>query len=352
MMPRLNRAKAKRPAMGSSALAASAAVLMLVTPGLVQGGGGGDHDGDARSDWRRTCPRSCRCGCARCAAGASARRFHQRLLVRLLIHFLHFLGALPEKQIGADGGAEDRDDGGGGVIGEIGVQPDQAGADRSPVQMHEEHQRDIGEQAEGQDSQKAGIAAVGNEELQAQRQQGEGDGGVMLAEARSPAWPTSPIAARSAPTLMVLAMNSSASQAMHQPARHHLAHVVGQPLAGDAADQGADHLDRHHQREGEQQGPEQVEAELGAALAVGGDAAWIVVGGAGDQARPQLLEQGCRVQARAQSGLRPGLGSGSWSWDARLACSREIVAVENKVRIDAIRSCVVHSKKEGEWRIA
>ena len=51
-------------------------------------------------------------------------------------------------------------------------------------------------------------------------------------------------------------------------------------------------LDRHHQREGEQQGPEQVEAELRARPGLGGDAAGIVVGRAGDQARAQLVAHG------------------------------------------------------------
>ena len=94
-------------------------------------------------------------------------------------------------------------------------------------------------------------------------------------------------------------------QARHQPARHHLAHVAGQAMAGDAPDQGADHLDRHHQRKGQQHGPEQVEAELRARLAVGGDAAGIVVGRAGDQARSQLVEQRDAVDRRAR---RPVLG--------------------------------------------
>ena len=68
------------------------------------------------------------------------------LVAALLIHFLHFLGALPEEKIGADGGAEDRDDGGGGALRQVGMQADQAQADGAPVEMDHEHQRDIGEQ--------------------------------------------------------------------------------------------------------------------------------------------------------------------------------------------------------------
>ena len=63
------------------------------------------------------------------------------------------------------------------------------------------------------------------------------------------------------------------------------------PLPGDASDPGADHLDRGHQRVGEHHGPEHVEAELRARLGVGGYAAGIIVRRAGDQSRPQFLEQ-------------------------------------------------------------
>ena len=69
------------------------------------------------------------------------------------------------------------------------------------------------------------------------------------------------------------------------------ADIAGDALAGDAAHACADLLDRHHQREAEQHHPAHRVAELRAGLRVGGDAARIVVGGAGDQSRAEPAEQ-------------------------------------------------------------
>src|SRR6202020_2163055 len=56
----------------------------------------------------------------------------------------------------------------------------------------------------------------------------------------------------------------------------------------DAAKAGTDHLDADHQRIGEQHGPQHAVAELRTGLRIGGDTARIIIGGAGDEARPQL----------------------------------------------------------------
>ena len=64
--------------------------------------------------------------------------------------------------------------------------------------------------------------------------------------------------------------------------------VGRQSAAGDVADARADDLDRRHQRQREHDGPQHREAELRAGLRVGGDAARIVVGRAGDQAGSEL----------------------------------------------------------------
>ncbi len=108
-------------------------------------------------------------------------------------------------------------------------------------------------------------------------------------------------------------------QPVHDGQGHHLAHIVGQAPPGDPADQGADHLDGDHQREGQHHGPEQVEAELGPGLAVGGDAAGIVVGGAGDQARAQPLQQRRLMDTGFQAGgqsrrRRPDFPSYRFGW--------------------------------------
>jgi hypothetical protein len=69
------------------------------------------------------------------------------------------------------------------------------------------------------------------------------------------------------------------------------------------ADLRTDKLDRRHQRIGQRHRPKHVEAELRAGLRIGGDAARIIVGGTGDEARTQLLEQ--RGFAQPYSGSLP-----------------------------------------------
>ena len=90
---------------------------------------------------------------------------------------------------------------------------------------------------------------------------------------------------------MMFATSSSPTIDVQQPARVMRADVAGDALAGDPADARADLLDRRHQREAEQHHPAHRVAELRAGLRVGGDAARIVVGGAGDQSRAEPAEQ-------------------------------------------------------------
>ena len=82
------------------------------------------------------------------------------------------------------------------------------------------------------------------------------------------------------------------------------ADVAGDALAGDPADARADLLDRHHQREAEQHHPAHRVAELRAGLRISGDAARIVVGGAGDQSRAEPAEQS--LVRSAAGGAAPG----------------------------------------------
>ena len=88
-------------------------------------------------------------------------------------------------------------------------------------------------------------------------------------------------------------------------------------MPGGSADARADHLHRRHQRIGHDQRPASGEPEPGAGLAVGRDAAGIVVRRAGDQSRPDdvALEAACAEARRlrptgnapaACGGLNPG----------------------------------------------
>ncbi len=75
------------------------------------------------------------------------------------------------------------------------------------------------------------------------------------------------------------------------PARKQTADVRGETFTRDAADARADNLDADHQRKGDQRRPQHVQPELRPGLRVGGDAAWIVVRGAGDQARAEFAQE-------------------------------------------------------------
>ena len=97
---------------------------------------------------------------------------------------------------------------------------------------------------------------------------------------------TSPMAATSAAMLSVLAISSSSTTPCSTSGGNAALILAASPLPGDPADARAHGLDRGHQRIGQRHRPEHVEAELRARLGIGGDAARVVVGDAGDEARP------------------------------------------------------------------
>ena len=67
--------------------------------------------------------------------------------------------------------------------------------------------------------------------------------------------------------------------------------VAGQAPPRRAAEPCADLLRHSHQRVGEWHQPQQGETDLCAGLRICGDPAGIIIGGAGDQARPKDAEQ-------------------------------------------------------------
>ena len=68
-------------------------------------------------------------------------------------------------------------------------------------------------------------------------------------------------------------------------------HIPGDANTGDAADVSRDFLNDDHQRKAENECPGEAVAELGTDLAMGADAAGIVVRRAGDQAWAERLEE-------------------------------------------------------------
>ena len=98
------------------------------------------------------------------------------------------------------------------------------------------------------------------------------------------------------------------------------ADVAGDALAGDPADARADFLDRRHQREAEQHHPAHRIAELRAGLRVGGDAAGVVVGGAGDQSRAEPCEQPLAGRARGARWRAMRAASTAWRLARAFVC--------------------------------
>ena len=80
-------------------------------------------------------------------------------------------------------------------------------------------------------------------------------------------------------------------------------------MSADTADPRRHDLDAHHQRQGQEHAPQHREAELRARLRIGGDAARIVVGGTGDEAGAEMLQQ---VLAGGTHGGRPGTSGAGW----------------------------------------
>ena len=94
--------------------------------------------------------------------------------------------------------------------------------------------------------------------------------------------------------------NQKPHQEDREPARANLDHVRSQALSGHKADARREHLDADHQWRSEQQRPHQPETELRPRLRVGRDAARVVVGSAGDQARAQAAGEVAFLFAHAQ----------------------------------------------------
>ena len=99
-------------------------------------------------------------------------------------------------------------------------------------------------------------------------------------------------------------------QSQRQPARADLVDVGSQALAGRPTDPRREHLDADHQRRRQEQRPDEAEAELGAGLRVGRDAARVVVGGAGDETRAEPARE--TLQALVGGRLVGPLCRGGW----------------------------------------
>src|SRR4029079_2694951 len=101
----------------------------------------------------------------------------------------------------------------------------------------------------------------------------------------------------------------------------------GDAVTAYAADPGGDRLDHGHQRKAEQHGPREPVAELGADLAIGRDAARIVVRSARHQSRPEAFQHCDGLQRRRRHVGFGGLGHVTLSCDQTAPPLRAATAI-------------------------
>lgn len=165
---------------------------------------------------------------------------------------------------------------------------------RGPIDLHDEDQGHVSEQHHRQPFQEGRIFAVGNEELEQQRDDREADREDMPAAASNQ---LGGVAHRGKVGADIdrIGDEQEPDQHHHDPSRHDLAQVPGEPVSRHAADPRADQLHRAHQRIGQHHRPQQHRAERRAGLRICGDTARIVVGRSGDQPGTQLFEDALQV---------------------------------------------------------
>ena len=221
----------------------------------------------------------------RSSGPAACRIAHERRGAVSCLHVLDLLGRLPEEEVGTDGGAEDADDHGGGVGIRRETGPDRAQRHLTPGNVNREQDRGVGQQGERQPLQEEDVTMIGDEHLQQQRSEHEERRHEMAIEAGDELRDF-PHGGDVGGDVEGIGDQQQQHDAVEHDRRERGLDVGGKSLAGDPADARAHGLDRGHQREGQRHRPQHVEAELRARLGVGGDAAWIVVGHAGDKPRP------------------------------------------------------------------
>ena len=215
--------------------------------------------------------------------------------------FLHFLGGLPEKHIGADGGPQDGDDGRKPYPGERYAGQESGVEDGRPRDLHHEHDAHVCEQAQTQPFQVGDIPPVGDENLQAEARQPEAQD-EHEHRAADQQVQTRSHGADIRADVDGVGQEQEPDGGMQHPLRKMLAQAGGQTVSGDPSHLCADFLDAAHQGIREHHGPQHAQAELAAHLGVCGDAAGVVVGGAGDDAGTDQSQQAAPGDAHSRGG--------------------------------------------------
>ena len=218
------------------------------------------------------------------------RRLDQRLLVGVDALVLGLLRGLPEKQVGRDRGAQNRDHRSQVILAPGDARHEYAVQRLVPVHLGYCERADIGEQTQGQPLQHRDVTPVVEEDLRRDREHAEHHD-VDNARAADQKLGGIGHGAEIGGDVDDIGDEQQQDDEIQQQRRIMPADIAGNAAPGDAADPAGDFLDRGHQRKGQQHGPADAVAELRAGLAVGADAGGIVVGGAGDQAGAERLEE-------------------------------------------------------------
>ena len=165
IMPRANSRKVKSPASGLNASAACGGRIDVGDSVGIEDRGGGQDDGKGNHVGEDHADGGIDADTVKLGSAASGQ-FAQRAVYLALIHFLDFLRGLPEKQIGAYRGAENRHHHQEIVGIDGGFGPDRSEQRRAPWDIHGQCGRDIGEQRERHEFQHRRVAAIGDEDLQ------------------------------------------------------------------------------------------------------------------------------------------------------------------------------------------
>ena len=217
-------------------------------------------------------------------------RLAQRLVATGCALLLDLLRRLPEEEVRADGRAEHRDEHGGVFAAARKARQQRPGEHLLQRDVHHQHRADIGQQRERQPLEERRIARKGDEDLQAEGDERE-QHDVDLARAAGDQLERVAHGAKIGGDVERVGGGEQADDEVEQRPREVLADVGGEPVPGDPADTRADDLNADHQRRGEEHRPQQAVAVLRAGLRIGGDAARIVVRRAGDEPRPEALDQ-------------------------------------------------------------
>jgi len=204
--------------------------------------------------------------------------------------FFHFLRSLPEKKIRADGRAEHCDQREEIVRAQREIRNERVQAGLEPRHAHHERRRDVGEEGERQPLQERRVPGKGNEDLQSQRHERERQD-IQTRRASDQQLQGCGHRAEIRRDVDRVGDQQERDDCVEQRPRIMLPDVGGKALPRDTSDARAHDLDADHERQREQHRPQHAVPELRARLRIGGNAARIVRG-AGDQSRPQLLQQG------------------------------------------------------------